>query len=163
MAGKTKAIEKKRGKRSTPADETATTRADPSGSGTAQSNRAADLAQFLELVKQRGQEPALQRTSGTVRFDVDRDGRTDHWRLAIHRGAVDVTRDAGTADCVVHGKAEVMDGLASGRSNALTALLRGELSLEGDRRLLVRVQRLFPDPIGRRATDSSRVVGRRRG
>ena len=37
------------------------------------------------------------------------------------------------------GKAEVMDGLASGRSNALTALLRGELSLEGDRRLLVRV------------------------
>jgi ubiquinone biosynthesis protein UbiJ len=76
---------------------------------------------------------------------------------------VDVTRDASAADCVVQAKAEVMDGLASGRSNALTALLRGELSLEGDRRLLVKVQRLFPVPIGRRATDSSRVVGRRRG
>ena len=121
------------------------------------------MAGFLRALEQRGHEPALDRTNGTVRFDLDRNGRAEHWFLEIRRGTFALSRGAGAADCVVRGTADVMDDIASGRTNALTAMLRGELSLEGDRRLIVRVQRLFPEPIGRRTTDSSRVVGRRRG
>jgi ubiquinone biosynthesis protein UbiJ len=121
------------------------------------------MTEFLRALEQRGQEPALQRMHGIVRIDMDRNGRTEHWRLDFRRGAVAVSRGAGPADCVVHADRAVIDDLAAGRANALTAMLRGDLAVEGDPRLLVRLQRLFPSPTGRRATDSSRVVGRRRG
>ncbi len=134
-----------------------------SGSTTVTRTPSVGIAEFLRALERRGYEPALQRTSGSVRFDVDRQGRTARWRLEIRRGEIVLTRGGGPADCVVRATAEVLDDLASGRANALTAMLRGEVSVEGDPRLLVRVQRLFPTPTGRRATDSSRVVGRRRG
>ena len=121
------------------------------------------MAGFLHALEQRGHESALQRTSGSVRFDLERDGRADSWFLEIRRGAISLSRGSGPADCVIRGPAAVLDDIATGRANALTAMLRGDISLEGDRRLLVRVQRLFPSPTGRRTTDSSRVVGRRRG
>ena len=38
----------------------------------------------------------------------------------------------------------MFEGLAAGRLNAVTALLRGDLVADGDWRLLVRLQRLFP-------------------
>ena len=40
----------------------------------------------------------------------------------------------------------VFDKLAAGRLNAVAAVLRGDLEVEGDWRLLVRIQRLFPGP-----------------
>ena len=46
----------------------------------------------------------------------------------------------------VRAERRVFEGLAAGRLNAVTALLRGELVAEGDPRLLVRLQRLFPGP-----------------
>jgi ubiquinone biosynthesis protein UbiJ len=121
------------------------------------------MTEFLRALEQRGVEPALERISGVVRFDMDRGGRTDHLRVEIRRGTVALSRRAGPADCVIRADARVIDDLAGGRANALTAMLRGDLTLEGDPRLVVRLQRLFPSPTGRRATDSSRVVGRRRG
>jgi putative sterol carrier protein len=134
-----------------------------SKSTTAAREKAPGMTEFLQALEQRGHEPALDRTSGTVRFDLQRNGGAEHWLLEIRRGTFALSRAAGPADCVVRGTAEVMDDLAGGRTNALAAMLRGELSITGDRRLLVRVQRVFPSPTGRRATSSSRVVGRRRG
>ena len=43
-------------------------------------------SEFFEGLAERGRIPALQRTTRTLRVDVDRDGRTDHWRLDIRRG-----------------------------------------------------------------------------
>jgi putative sterol carrier protein len=134
-----------------------------SGSTTRSRPKAGGMTEFLQALEQRGREPALDRTSGSVRFDADRNGGSDHWRLEIRRGAVTVSRDADRADCVVRAKAEVLDDIATGRANALTAMLRGDVSIEGDPRLLVRIQRIFPSPTGRRKIDSSRMVGRRRG
>jgi hypothetical protein len=122
-------------------------------------------SEFLEGLPERGRIPALQRTTGTLRVDVDRDGRTDHWRLDIRRGAVAVTRSEADAeaDCVIAASGALLDDLVTGRANAMASTLRDELVLSGDPNVLVRFQRLFPDPTGRRQTAAGRTVGKRRG
>jgi hypothetical protein len=122
-------------------------------------------SEFFEALAGRGRIPALQRTTRTVRIDVDRDGRTDHWRLDIRRGTVSVTRSEATADadCVIAASGSLMDDLVTGRANAMASTLRDELVMSGDPNVLVRFQRLFPNPTGRRKTASARTVGKRRG
>lgn len=120
-------------------------------------------SEFLEGLAQRGRIPALQRTSRTLRVDVDREGRTDHWRLDIRRGTVAVTRSGADADCVIAAPGELMDDLVTGRANAMASTLRDELVLSGDPNVLVRFQRLLPNPTGRRKTAAGRTVGKRRG
>jgi hypothetical protein len=123
-------------------------------------------SKFFEGLADRGRIPALQRTTRTLRIDVDRDGRTDHWRLDIRRGAVDVTRSEADADadCVIAAPGALMDDLVSGRANAMASTLRDELVMvSGDPNVLVRFQRLFPNPTGRRKTASARTTGKRRG
>jgi putative sterol carrier protein len=119
--------------------------------------------EFFDRLAERGKEPGLGRTTGSVRFDLTRDGRTDHWRVVFRRGAVTVTRAADDADCIVRTDASTFDDLATGRANALATMLRGQLLTDGNPELLVRFQRLFPAPSERRMTSSARTVGKRRG
>ena len=118
---------------------------------------------FFARLIERGQEPALQRTSGSVRFDIDRDGQVAHWRLDIRNGTVEVSQSDDAADCVIGSSAKLFDELASGKANAMAAALRNELTMEGDPGFLVRFQRLFPAPTGRKMPKSARTVGKRRG
>jgi hypothetical protein len=118
---------------------------------------------FFERIAERGAEPSLGRTTGSVRVDVDRDGKVEHWRLEIRRDALVVSRSGDAAECVLTATGSVFDDLATGRANALAAALRNELLIDGDPSLLVRFQRLFPAPTGRRKTASNRAVGKRRG
>ena len=118
---------------------------------------------FFEGLPERGRIPALQRTTRTVRVDIDRDGRTDHWHLDIRRGTVTVSRSDADADCVIAATGALMDDLVSGRANAMASTLRDELVMTGDPNVLVRFQRLFPNPTGRRKTAAARTVGKRRG
>lgn len=118
---------------------------------------------FFARLAERGQEPALQRTSGSVRIDIDRDGQVAHWRLDIRGGAVEVTQSGDDADCVIGTPAKLFDELVSGKANAMAAALRNELTMEGNPGFLVRFQRLFPAPTGRRMPSSARTVGKRRG
>jgi putative sterol carrier protein len=84
-----------------------------------------------------------------MRIDVV-DGRTRRWLIEIDKGNLSVTRGGGEADCVARVRKDVFDRIASGRMNAVAAVLRGELEIDGDWRLLVRMQRLFPGPRRRR-------------
>jgi hypothetical protein len=120
-------------------------------------------AEFFTRLAERGKEPSLARTTGSVRFDLTGDGRTDHWRVEFRRGAVTVSRAAEAADCVVRTARSTFDDLAAGRANALATLLRGQLLTDGDPELLIRFQRLFPAPSERRVRSSARTVGKRRG
>jgi putative sterol carrier protein len=120
-------------------------------------------SQFFERLSQRDHEPMLGRSNGSLRIDLDRDGDVEHWRVDVRRGAVTVSHAAGPADCVLRADAALFEDLARGRANALAATLRGQIVLEGDQVLLVRFQRLFPAPTGRKMTSSARTVGRRRG
>jgi putative sterol carrier protein len=118
---------------------------------------------FFAGLAERGELPALRRTSGSVRIDIDRDGEVAHWRLDIKSGEVAVSHSGAPADCVIGTPAKLFDELATGKANAMAAALRNELSIEGDPGFLVRFQRLFPAPTGRHMRSSARTVGKRRG
>ena len=118
---------------------------------------------FFDGVSGGEHEPLLRRTNGSLRLDLDRDGQVEHWRVEMRWGAVTVSNDAGPADCIIRTDAALFEDLVRGRANAMAATLRGQLLLEGDPALLVRIQRLLPAPTGRRMTSSARTVGRRRG
>jgi len=98
---------------------------------------------FAELAT-RGHEPLLRKASGSTRFDI-RDGRrTRRWVVAVDDGDVAVSTGKGEAACVVRADKAVFDKIVAGRMNAVAAVLRGDLAVEGDWRLIVRMQRLFP-------------------
>ena len=120
-------------------------------------------SRFFDRLGQGDHEPLLGRASGSLRIDLDDGGRVERWRVDMRRGAATVSHDPGPADCVIHTDAALFDDLARGRANAMAAALRGQLQLEGDPSMLVRFQRLFPAPTGKRVTSSARTVGKRRG
>ena len=119
---------------------------------------------FFEELSSRGHEPLLETTSGTIRVDLMKNGRQhERWLLSIDKGDVDVSHKRGAADCTVRAPEELFDGIATGKVNALAALLRGEMFVDGDSRLLVRFQRLFPTPPRKPARRSTKAArGRKR-
>ena len=120
-------------------------------------------AEFFERLAERGSEPGLARTTGSVRFDLTRDDKTEHWRVEFRRGAVTVSHAPDTADCVIRTDASTFDDLARGQANAMASLLRGRVQTDGDPELLILFQRLFPAPTKRKMATSARTVGKRRG
>jgi predicted lipid carrier protein YhbT len=101
---------------------------------------------FFESLGRSGHEPSLERTSGTIRFEL-RDG--DHvtsWLVAVDKGDVEVTRRNRRADCTVRTDRRLFDGMTRGEVNGMAAILRGALVVEGDPELLVLFLRLFPGP-----------------
>ena len=101
---------------------------------------------FFEGLNSRGFEPLLETTSGTIRLDLAKNGKVERWVVAIDNGEVEVSHRRGATDCTVHAPAALFDRIASGEENAFAAALRGEVVIEGDSKLLVRLQRLFPSP-----------------
>jgi putative sterol carrier protein len=102
--------------------------------------------QFFQEIAARGHEPALEKVTGTLRFDLTDGKRTTRWLITIRKGDVDVSRRNAKADCVVRGERGLFDRIASGEMNALVAFLRGALEFEGNRWLMLPFQRLFPGP-----------------
>jgi putative sterol carrier protein len=102
--------------------------------------------EFFEGLGRRGHEPFLEKVTGTLRFDLRGDKRTTRWLIAIDRGDVTVSHKNAKADCVVRVQGSLFDKIASGKENAMAALLRGAIRLEGNQGLLLPFQRLFPGP-----------------
>jgi putative sterol carrier protein len=113
---------------------------------------AADpVERFLADLAARGHEPLLRNATGSTRFEVVDGGRTRRWLVTVSKGDIAVRKGGGEAGCVVRAEKDVFDKIASGRMNAVAAVLRGDLEVEGDWRILVRMQRLFPGPRRRRS------------
>jgi len=102
--------------------------------------------EFLEELAEKGHEPLLKSTSGTLRVDVENGKNVEHWFVTIEGGDVTVTHDDAEADASIRASREVLDGISSGKVNAMAALLRGVVVPSGDLRLLLSFQRLFPGP-----------------
>lgn len=100
---------------------------------------------FAELAK-RTHEPLLRKADGRTRFDIVDGRRTRRWLVTAEKGNIAVTAGSGDAACVLRADKVIFDKIATGRLNAVAAVLRGDLEVEGDWRLLVRMQRLFPGP-----------------
>jgi hypothetical protein len=113
---------------------------------------------LFEGIGRAGRVDALAEIDGTIRFDLSLGDGTDSWLLAVHSGQISVSHGGGDADCVVELDKELADRMASGQVNAMTALLRADMMVTGDVRLLVLLERLLPGPAGargpRRATGS---------
>lgn len=123
---------------------------------------AGETTTFLEGLAARGQVPVLGRTRASVRFDIVDGKRTDSWIVRLRDGAIEVAHAGGDADCVLTADPRTFDAVTTGRTNALAATLRGALEIDGDPRVLVHLQRLFPAPVGMPAVAGDRAVGRRR-
>jgi putative sterol carrier protein len=107
---------------------------------------------FFAGLAERAPEPLLRKASGSARFDVVDGRRTRRWLVTIDGGRISVAPGAAkaAADCVMRADKDVFDKLVSGRLNPVAAMLRGDLALEGNWRLLILIQRLFPGPRPRR-------------
>jgi putative sterol carrier protein len=119
-------------------------------------------AKFFDALVERGHEPLLEKAKGTVRFDLKDGKKTDRWLVTILKGDIAVSRHHRRADSVVSADKALFDGIASGRTNAMAALLRGAVSVEGDTRLLVLFQRLYPGPPRSRKRRLSAAPSRRK-
>jgi predicted lipid carrier protein YhbT len=103
-------------------------------------------------------------TTGTVRLDLREDGHTEHWYLTVADQHITVTRSAEDADLVVRAARTVFDELFNGDLPPGTAMLRNELTLRGDMRLLLVLRRVLPGPRGaRHPRELGRAALARRG
>ena len=115
---------------------------------------------FFDDLSLRGHDPLLERVTATFRFDLAHGRKTDRWLVTVTKGDLAVSQKNRKADCVLRADRQLFGRLASGEQNAMAAVLRGEVLLDGDPRLLVLVQRLFPGPAASRK--SRRASGRAR-
>jgi ubiquinone biosynthesis protein UbiJ len=106
----------------------------------------AATSEFFEQLSSR-HEPLLGTTTGTISLDLAKGGKQrERWLVSIDKGVVDVSHKSGATDCTIRAPAALFDRIASGEENAFAAALRGDVIIEGDSKLLVRLQRLFPSP-----------------
>jgi putative sterol carrier protein len=101
----------------------------------------------------RAHEPLLRKATGSARFEVVDGRRTRRWLVGVDEGRIVVAERVAAdteADCLVRADRAVFDKLVSGRLNPVAAMLRGDLAIEGNWRLLILLQRLFPGPRPRR-------------
>ena len=99
---------------------------------------------FFEELRSRRHEPRLRGATGTYRFELVDGKKIDRWLVTFAKGDVTVLHKSGDADCIVRADRVLFNRLASGELNGVAAALRGEFHAEGDWRLLVLFQRLFP-------------------
>jgi putative sterol carrier protein len=119
-------------------------------------------AEFFDALVARGHEPLLEKATGAVRFDLKDGKKTDRWLVAVVKGDLAVSRQNLRADCIVTADKSLFDGIASGKTNAMAALLRGAMSVEGDVQLLVHFQRLLPGPSRSRRPRPTAAPARRK-
>jgi putative sterol carrier protein len=105
-------------------------------------------ADFFDALGHRGTDPLLSRVRGTVRFDLGHRDGTDHWVLVLGEGTISASRGERPADCVISAALSFFDKVTTGEANAIAALLRNELSVEGNLLLFHYFQRLLPGPPG---------------
>jgi len=114
------------------------------------SQQASDAAAvFFDALGERGHEPALEYVTGSVAFELANGRGRRRWRVDVRKGDVAVSRAAGPADCTFRAGEDVFRKIITGRSSPMTAVLRGEVAVEGDPRMLLLFRRLLPTP-GRR-------------
>ncbi|PGH45355.1 SCP-2 sterol transfer family protein [Micromonospora sediminicola] len=101
---------------------------------------------FFDRLRRDGADDRLVRVSGSVRFDIRGERGLRHWRLDIDRGRLRVTEDDGPASAVIRMSEQTAEALVAGEMNGLAAINRGEIMVDGDLALALRLGRLLPAP-----------------
>src|SRR4051794_3901939 len=92
---------------------------------------------FFSGAETEGPNPLLHKATGTIRFDVADGDDVETWVMNVDRGTVTVSRDEIDATCRVQLTKKLFEQLAAGRTNAMAAMIRGEIAYEGDTTLLL--------------------------
>jgi putative sterol carrier protein len=103
-------------------------------------------AAYFEALRARGHEQALEHATGTLQIDMVDGDKTSTWVIVVTKGDVDVTRETDDATSTLRGPKRLLGQVFTGEKNAMAAMLRGELSFEGDPQLLLLFQRTLPGP-----------------
>ena len=103
----------------------------------------------------------LRRADGSLRIDLTSGTTTERWFITMHGGDVSVSHRNTKADSVIRTSKDQFEGMIAGRVNAMSAALRGVVSLEGDPTLLVLFQRALPGPPSTATGQGAAASGRR--
>lgn len=103
---------------------------------------------FFDNLATHGQHALPAKCDGTIRFDLNEGGRTEHWLVTIQHGDVGVSRRIAEADCIVHIGQALFDRMVAGEEYWSPPIFRGALVAEGDLRLFTAFRTLFPGPPG---------------
>jgi hypothetical protein len=107
------------------------------------------VAQLFDRTGRLGRVDMLADVTGSLRFDIAEDDQVvDQWTMLVDDGRITVEHRGGDTDCVVSLDRSLMARMATGQSNAMAALLRGDMMVTGDVQLLVLMERLLPGPAG---------------
>jgi putative sterol carrier protein len=102
--------------------------------------------EFFERLGRGVHEPLLEKAHGRIRFELANGKQVERWLVVLDKGDVDVSHKKGQADCTLHTSQALFDEIVLGRENAMAAVLRGAIELDGDPELVLLFQRLFPSP-----------------
>ena len=101
---------------------------------------------FFEQLNDRGYEPLLAKTTGTLCVELVDGEESDNYYITITKGAVSVSREATEVHCQVCSPMPLFERVVQGEVNAMAAVLRGDMTVEGDPGILLLFQRLLPGP-----------------
>jgi hypothetical protein len=118
------------------------------------------IEEFFERLT-RSVPDRLRRADGSLRIDLTSGTTTERWFVTMHAGDVSVSHRNAKADSVIRTSKDQFEGMITGRVNAMSAALRGVVSLEGDPTLLVLFQRALPGPPSTATGQGAAATGRR--
>ena len=104
-----------------------------------------ETADLFESLSRRGHEPLLEQAQGTLRFELE-NGKPQRWLVELDKGDVVVSHANRKADATIRADAQLFNRIVRGEVNAMAAVLRGAVTVEGDPQLLMLFQRVFPGP-----------------
>ena len=102
--------------------------------------------EFFEQLGRHGYDPSLAVLSGVIRFEIEQDGRVDHWFLRGTGGRVEVSRTERHPDATLHTERALFNEIVSGQRYVQTAALAGDVGLSGSARQTAALARLFRRP-----------------
>jgi putative sterol carrier protein len=95
-----------------------------------------------------GPQPEIPKTiKGTLRFDLQDGKQAEHWLLTFDKGKVSVAESDAAADCIMSTDKATLEAIIEGRMNAMAALLRGVISVEGRSLLMAVFRMMLPAPV----------------
>jgi hypothetical protein len=104
------------------------------------------IAEFFDNLGRVGYHPLWRRLIGTIRVELVDEDRIDEWNVAIDKGDVSVTRNGNRGACTVRVDRSLFAKLVRGETNAMAAVLRGDILVAGDVEMLFALQQAFPGP-----------------
>ena len=119
------------------------------------------IEEFFERLTQDGRDRLPGRADGSLRIDLTSVKSNERWFITRLGGDISVSHRNAKADSVIRTSRDQFEGMIAGTVNAMSAALRGVVSLEGDPTLLVQFQRALPGPPATATRHGAAASGRR--